>query len=107
MGKKTDVPARRTRSHTSTKVKMATNSDRATDAMETGITADVIAALVDQMKNMAAHGPDIRWKQLQPTWSHLMAGSNNMNVMPERPDYRTRMTNRRPMLSPSMCQASP
>ena len=81
MGKKTDVPARRTRSHTSTKVKMATNSDRATDATE-----DVITALIDQMKNMAAHGPDIRWKQLQPTWSHLTAGSNNMSVTP---DYRT------------------
>ena len=57
MGKKTDVPASRTRSHTSATVKMATNSDRATDAMEAGITADVITALVDQMKNMAAPRP--------------------------------------------------
>ena len=57
MGKKTDVPASRTRSHTSATVKMATNSDRATDAMEAGITADVITALIDQMKNMAAPRP--------------------------------------------------
>ena len=57
MGKKTDVPASRTRSRTSAKSKMATNSDRATGAIEAGITVDVLTALVDQMKNMAAPRP--------------------------------------------------
>ena len=45
MGKKTDVPASRTRSHTSAKLKIATNSDRATGAIEAGITADVLTAI--------------------------------------------------------------
>ena len=36
---------------------MATNSDRATGAIEAGITVDVLTARVDQMKNMAAPRP--------------------------------------------------
>ena len=57
MGKKTDVPASQTRSHTSAKLKMSTNSDRATGAMKADITADVLTALVEQMQNMAAPRP--------------------------------------------------
>ena len=90
------------RIYTLTKIKMATNADRATIVTEADITADVLTVLIDQMQNTAAPRPGysvetftgdtVIWRLARTIW-----------VLHQTTDYKrqTRLT-----LSPSMSEAS-